>query len=423
MRLTAATHTCTCHPVTPIGHYRDGKGAAVIAWVELPQQVIEGDGIRLRPHRPADLDDLVEGCNDPLTSRFTPILPSPYTARDGMWWIGQGAAASFAAGGAAYVIADPATDRLIGGIGLTRTPGLGRRANIGYWVSPRARERGVATAATVALSGWAFEHGLHRLDLLTALENLASQRVAMAAGYAREGVLRGVMLGRDGAWEDRVVWARLAGDPPGPTRRLLPDLPGGALNGALSDGGVLLRPLRAADAPVIHALHLLPDVVACSVPPVAPDREEIELRCARAGTWWLAGERADLVITDAASGQVTGDIGLYNQEPRTGQAMIGYTMLPGWRGRGYATRAVRLLARWAFEQAGIERLIAGTHPANISSRRVLARAGFRREGYQHERLPGAAGTRLDDVLYALLPRDLPAPSRQAPVHTARLSTP
>jgi RimJ/RimL family protein N-acetyltransferase len=397
-------------------------GAVVIAWVELPEQVIEGDRVRLRPYRPPDTDDLVEGCNDPLTRQFTPVMPVPYTVRDAQWWIDQGAAATFRTGGAAYAIADPASDRLIGGIGLTHSSDGGRRANIGYWVAPWARERGIATAATVALSAWAFHYGVHRLDLHTALENLASQRVALGAGYTREGVLREVALGRDSRWEDRVVFGRLAGDPAGPTPRLLPDLPGGPLRGALSDGVVLLRPLRAADAPAIHALHQLPDVVASSVPPVAPDREEIELRCARAGTWWLAGERADLVITDAASGAVAGDIGLYYQEPRTGQAMVGYTMLPAWRGRGYATRAVRLLARWAFDQAGIVRLIAGTNPDNVASQRVLERAGFRREGYQRERLPGLSGNRVDDLMFALLPRELappPAVGRQG----ARLSTP
>ena len=86
------------------------------------------------------------------------------------------------------------------------------------------------------------------------------------------------------------------------------------------------------------------------MPPVAPDREEVELRCARAAARWLAGERADLVIVDAATGAPAGEIGLYYQEPQTGQAMIGYSMLPAWRGRGYATRAARLVARWAFDR-------------------------------------------------------------------------
>ena len=68
--------------------------------------------------------------------------------------------------------------------------------------------------------------------------------------------------------------------------------------------------------------------------------------------------------------------------------MIGYSMMPAWRGRGHATRAVRLLAAWAFEHAGIARLVAGTAPWNTASQRVLERAGFQREGYERSRLPG-----------------------------------
>jgi RimJ/RimL family protein N-acetyltransferase len=34
---------------------------------------------------------------------------------------------------------------------------------------------------------------------------------------------------------------------------------------------------------------------------------------------------------------------------------------------------------------------------------VLERAGFEREGYQRSRLPGPDDTRIDDILYALLP--------------------
>ncbi len=191
-------------------------GVVVIALVELPIQVIEADQVRLRPYRPSDMGDLIAGCNDALTRRFAPALPSPYTATEARWWVEQGAPSAFATGGAAYAIADPATDRLIGGIGLTPISDVARRASVGYWVAPWARGRGAATAATRALSGLAFKYGMHRLDLLTAMENSPSQRVALAAGYRREGVLRGVAVGRDGEWEDRVVWARLAGDLPGP---------------------------------------------------------------------------------------------------------------------------------------------------------------------------------------------------------------
>jgi RimJ/RimL family protein N-acetyltransferase len=257
----------------------------------------------------------------------------------------------------------------------------------------------VATAATRALVECAGPLGVLRLELRTEWENSLSQRVAIAAGFTREAVLRGAGRSRDGAVYDLISWSRLDTDRPGPSRRLLPDLPAGEL----SDGVVSLRPLEPADAGATHELRGLPDVVDTSVPPIAPDMSMVQRLCARSDALWLAGERANLSIRDAESDEYAGEIGLYYLEPPTGQAMIGYSMLPRWRGRGYAARAVRLVAQWAFERVGIARLIAGTAPENIGSQRVLERAGFLREGYQRSRLPGPDGTRIDDVLYALLP--------------------
>jgi RimJ/RimL family protein N-acetyltransferase len=135
---------------------------------------------------------------------------------------------------------------------------------------------------------------------------------------------------------------------------------------------------------------------------VRPDPAAVALRCARAASRWLAGERVDLTIRDAASGEFAGQIGLYYQDPVTGQAMVGYDVVPKWRGRGYASRAVRLLAGWAFANTGIGRLIAGTAPANIASQRVLEHAGFAREGLLRGRLLDADGRRVDDLVYGLL---------------------
>jgi RimJ/RimL family protein N-acetyltransferase len=359
-------------------------------------EVIEGDGVRLRPYRLADdVDDVVGGCDDPVTQLFLPLLSSPYTRVDAEWWITVGAPSAFDGGGAAYAVADPRTDRLLGGVGMDRLVPMRQQAEVGYWVAPWARRRGVATAAVRALSDWAFAHrGVQRLELLTDWVNVASQRVALAAGFQREGVRRGASVNRAGRREDLIAYTRLVDDPPGPTARLLPDLPGGEL----SDGVVTLRPLTPGDAAFHAALCAQPDVVATSVPPQAPAATEVIRRCTRAEARWLAGERADLVIVDAASGERAGEIGLYFGEPTTGQAVIGYSMLPAWRGRGFTTRAVELVALWAFAETAVARLVAGTLPDNIGSQRVLQKAGFRREGYTRSRLPGANGRGLDDVL-------------------------
>jgi RimJ/RimL family protein N-acetyltransferase len=368
----------------------------------IPIEAVKGDGVLLRPYRTEDADDVVAGCADPVTQRYLPRLPSPYTREDALSWITEGAPGTFAAGGAGFAIADPETDRVVGGIGIVPLRPEERTAEIGYWVSPAARGRGVATAACRALTAQAFAHGLERLELRTEPENALSQRVALAAGYTREGKQRNGGLDRDGNRYDLIVLARLATDPADPTPRLLPDLPGGQL----TDGVVTVRPLRAADTEDTYRLRQLPDVVETSVPPEPPGRAHIAEFCARAESAWLQGNRADFTIRDAATGAYAGEIGLFYHEPRTQQAMIGYSLAPEWRGRGYMTRAARLVSRWAFTEAGIQRIIAGTAPGNEGSQRVLARAGFQREGYQHSRLPGANGTRIDDILWALLPGQL-----------------
>jgi RimJ/RimL family protein N-acetyltransferase len=377
------------------------------------EPILQGPGVVLRVPRETDRDDLAAAAADPLVARFVPAIPVPYTRQDAQRWIERAAAG--APDRMDFVIADPDTDRVLGAAGLHHLRWDEGTGEVGYWVAAAARGRGVAGAATRALTNWGTLRGLGRIELLTHPDNWPSQRVAMSAGYRREGVRRGGGVARGGRRYDLVVWARLADDPARPTHRVLPDLPPAATPppagyggpaGALTDGVVTLRPLWTGDAADLLALRTLPEVWSTSASPVRPGRAETERRCAEAPGSWLAGLRADLTIRDAATEAFAGEIGLYYAEPVTGQAIVGYGLLPAWRGRGYATRAVRLLAGWALRDAGIARLVAGTAPDNSASQRVLERAGFVREGYQRSRLPGPSGTRVDDVLFALLPGNL-----------------
>jgi RimJ/RimL family protein N-acetyltransferase len=290
------------------------------------------------------------------------------------------------AGPGSWTIVD-GTGAVLGGLSLT-----GERLE--FRVVPSARRRGVATAAVREFSRTALAGGLDRLEMLIPWDAPAAQRVALAAGYTREGVRRGD--------PEMLVYSRLAGDPDGPAPRLLPDLPGGEL----SDGVITLRPLGEQDIDFYTELHNVPDVIATSVPPEPKEAGEIHRRCVRAEAHWLAGNRADLVIVETATGARAGEIDLYYQEPPTGQAMIGYSMLPAYRKRGFTSRAAQLLALWVFAETGIARLIAGTLPTNLGSQRVLESAGFTREAYLKSRLPGPAGKRTDDVQFVLLAEDL-----------------
>ncbi|ROO62661.1 RimJ/RimL family protein N-acetyltransferase [Micromonospora sp. Llam0] len=370
-----------------------------------PVELTEG-GVRLRMFLPDDAPAVAEACGDPITQRFIPDLPRPYTVADALHWITKGSTAAWAGGGAAWAIADPGSDELLGCVGLSRAVPERAQIEVGYWITPRARGKGAATAATIAATGHAVRSGFGRVELLTDAANAVSQRVALAAGFSYEGVRRGAASqpGRlpTADREDLVVWTRLAGDPPGPTPRTLPDLPGDGL----TDEVVRLRPLGPADADFAYHLESLPDVAATSVPPVVPTRALIEAQCAKAPGRWLAGQRIDVVVCDAASGTPAGRIGLSYLSPELGEAMIGYSLLPQWRGRGYTARAVRLLARWIFANTAVARLAAGALPSNVASQRVLERAGFQYEGRNRALLPGMDASRHDSVQYSLLPADL-----------------
>jgi RimJ/RimL family protein N-acetyltransferase len=341
--------------------------------------------IDLRPFRDDDADAVAEACGDPVIARYLPFLPQPYTREDAL--------AFFRSKPQDPAVVDPATDRVLGTIGSI--PRGGGVAEVGYWVAPWARRRGVATAALELFSARLFEQGLHRLYLQTALTNGASQRVALAAGYTREGVARGGSRTPDGM-QDVVVWARLAGDPTGPTVRALPDLPGGRL----SDGVVELRPLTEEDGPATYELRSRPDVSGRSVVGTPIDLAGVTRQCAESVSKWLAGLRAELTIRDA-DGTYLGEIALFYAEPLLREAMIGYALTPEARGKGYAARAVRLVTAWGFE-IGMVRMVAGTAPDNVASQRVLEAAGYHREALQRDRLPGPDGTRVDNIQFAKL---------------------
>ncbi|MGH2914490.1 MAG: GNAT family N-acetyltransferase [Solirubrobacteraceae bacterium] len=89
-------------------------------------------------------------------------------------------------------------------------------------------------------------------------------------------------------------------------------------------------------------------------------------------------------------------------------AMVRYWLLPVGRGRGLATTALRLLAGWAFSTLGLGRLAAFTEPDNRASAAVLHRCGFVKEGRLRRHMARHDGSRVDCLLYGLLPEDVGA---------------
>ena len=84
------------------------------------------------------------------------------------------------------------------------------RAEIGYWMDEKLRGQGIATMATKILTGYGFDTlGFKRIEAAVDLENTASQKLLISAGYEREGVLRQRVTRSNGNQIDMVMFSAL----------------------------------------------------------------------------------------------------------------------------------------------------------------------------------------------------------------------
>jgi len=112
---------------------------------------------------------------------------------------------------ASWALVDGA--ELLGSLSIHRIDRDQADGEIGYWIAPSARGRGLAGLAAEAACRWAFgDLGLHRIQLFHAVENVASARVAENARFTCEGRLRQSHRYGDGVRHDELLWARLASD-------------------------------------------------------------------------------------------------------------------------------------------------------------------------------------------------------------------
>ena len=111
-----------------------------------------------------------------------------------------------------FKIIDPKDNSFMGGCGLNAIDFDNHRANLGYWVRTSRTRDGVATAATLLLAKWGFKvAGLRRIEILVAVGNQRSQRVAEKAGAHREGVLRNRLYMYE-KYHDAVMYSLIPGD-------------------------------------------------------------------------------------------------------------------------------------------------------------------------------------------------------------------
>lgn len=151
-------------------------------------------------------EDVLRAFGDAEITRWN---PAPVTDHDeAVTWIRN--RADWSDGDhASFAVTDTQSGRLLGDVSLHSVDERHSNAEIGYWMLPEARGRSVAARAVDAVCRWAFETlGLARIELVHAVGNPASGRVAEKAGFVREAHLRSSYRYGDGELHDEMVWAR-----------------------------------------------------------------------------------------------------------------------------------------------------------------------------------------------------------------------
>ncbi len=174
----------------------------------------------------------------------------------------------------------------------------------------------------------------------------------------------------------------------------------------LTDGVVTLRRWEIGDiAALVDAIDGDPEISSFLELIPQPYREtEGRMWVDATAAMWRDGTASPFAVL--ADDAVVGGAGINWIDRGDAVGDIGYWLRRDARGRGYTTRAVLLLARWAFD-LGCERLQIRADTENKASIHVAERAGFQREGVLRSiRFNPRLGRRMSFAVFSLLPDEL-----------------
>lgn len=157
-----------------------------------PRTSFTSERLTLRPFRPQDAADVHAVWNDEAYLRFAPV---------GLTTAGAdlSRAVEWCSTGPVFAVERRADGRLVGHVALFGTDWTAMVTEIHYWTAPWGRGSGYAAESVRAVARWALgTQDMARITLTAVVDNTASIRVAEAAGFRFEGVLRNAALTRSG---------------------------------------------------------------------------------------------------------------------------------------------------------------------------------------------------------------------------------
>ncbi|MEU8112943.1 GNAT family N-acetyltransferase [Micromonospora sp. NPDC048947] len=162
----------------------------------------------------------------------------------------------------------------------------------------------------------------------------------------------------------------------------------------LNGEGIVLRDWLDADLPHMPGLFDAPDIAANTDIPSPFDADAFLGRIRRRRTQGIL----DLAVT-RDGGEPLGLVALH-----VASGVLGYAIGPAHRGRGVASRSLRLMTRFCHEELGFPRLRLSIVRGNVPSQRVAESAGYvRSDDDAIERTNGLGQAKLLETWHWIAP--------------------
>lgn len=158
---------------------------------------IHAPGLLLRPFEDSDAPAFTAAAQESLQTvgRWMTWCHAGFNAETALAWFAMCRASREAGSAHEFGVFDAVSGDLVGGAGLNLINTQHRYCNLGYWVRQSRQGQGVAARCVPALTQLAFGAlALHRIEIVVAVGNAASERVALKCGATFEAVARKRLL-------------------------------------------------------------------------------------------------------------------------------------------------------------------------------------------------------------------------------------
>jgi RimJ/RimL family protein N-acetyltransferase len=165
----------------------------------VPESVeLNGDGLLLRPYRQEDSRMLAAAARESAESvgAWLPWCHADYSDAEADEWIAR-CAEGWRSGEHYAFAAFDAAAQFLGSVGLNQRNRPHNFMNLGYWIRASQQRNGIAVRAARLVAAFGFgQVGLTRIEIVAALDNRASRRVAERSGAVFEAVARNRLVDR-----------------------------------------------------------------------------------------------------------------------------------------------------------------------------------------------------------------------------------